>query len=111
MVLSPNDEEVANYSKNHAQFKTTVHKSYNLFETRKMVEIDTLFQTKTAKKNIPFVAAHTYIAYIRNYHYASETNKVQDTRANFKTTNLEIIAVAVCGLAISRLIGLLLAKQ
>ena len=32
-----------------------------------MVEIDTLFQTKTAKKkNIPFGAAHTYIAYIRD---------------------------------------------
>ena len=30
-----------------------------------MVEIDTLFQTKTAKKNIPFGVAHTYIAYIR----------------------------------------------
>ena len=32
-----------------------------------MVEIDTLFQTKTAKKTIPFGAAHTYIAYIRDY--------------------------------------------
>ena len=33
-----------------------------------MVEIDTLFQTKTAKtKNIPFDAAHTHIAYIRDY--------------------------------------------
>ena len=31
-----------------------------------MVEIDTLFQTKTAKKN-PFGAAHTYTAYIRDY--------------------------------------------
>ena len=31
-----------------------------------MVEIDTLFQTKTTeKKNIPFGAAHTHIAYIR----------------------------------------------
>ena len=30
-----------------------------------MVDIDTLFQTKTAKKTIPFGAAHTYIAYIR----------------------------------------------
>ena len=30
-----------------------------------MVEIDTLFQNKTGKKNIPFGAAHTYIAYIR----------------------------------------------
>ena len=32
-----------------------------------MVEIDTLSQTKTAKKNIPFGAAHTIIAYIRDY--------------------------------------------
>ena len=31
-----------------------------------MVEIDTLFQTKTAKKNIPFGAAHAYTAYIRD---------------------------------------------
>ena len=30
-----------------------------------MVETDILFQTKTAKKNIPFGSAHTYIAYIR----------------------------------------------
>ena len=28
MVLSPNDEEVANSSKKHTQFKTTVHKPY-----------------------------------------------------------------------------------
>ena len=33
-----------------------------------MVEIDTLFQTKTAEKPlIPFGAAHTHIAYIRDY--------------------------------------------
>ena len=34
-----------------------------------MVETDTLFQTKTAEKNIPFGAAHTHIhiAYIRDY--------------------------------------------
>ena len=55
-----------------------------------MVEIDTLFQTKTAKKNIPFGAAHTYIAYIRDYpqgaknalhyeSYASETNEPSAT--------------------------------
>ena len=37
-----------------------------LFQT-KTVEIDTLFQTKTAEKNIPFGAAHTHIAYIRDY--------------------------------------------
>ena len=39
--------------------------SHTLFQT-KMVEIDTLFQTKTAKKN-PFSAAHTYTAYVRDY--------------------------------------------
>ena len=71
--------------------------NHTLFQT-KMVEIDTLFQTKTAKKNIPFGAAHTYIAYIRDYPlpppppgakntlqivslaaYSSETNKWQQT--------------------------------
>ena len=31
-----------------------------------MVEIDTLFQTIMAEKNIPFGAAHTHIAYIRD---------------------------------------------
>ena len=40
--------------------------NHTLFQP-KMVEIDTLFQTKTAKKNIPFGAAHTYIACIRDY--------------------------------------------
>ena len=35
--------------------------NHTLFQT-KMVEIDTLFQTKTAKKNIPFGVAHTHIA-------------------------------------------------
>ena len=49
MVLSPNDEEVANSSKNipNSRLECTNH---TLFQT-KMVEIDTLFQTKTAKKN------------------------------------------------------------
>ena len=32
-----------------------------------MVEIDTLFQTKTAEKNIPFGSAHNHIAYIRDF--------------------------------------------
>ena len=40
--------------------------NYTLFQT-KMVEIDTLSQTKTAEKNILFGAAHTHIAYIRDY--------------------------------------------
>ena len=61
--------------------------NHSLFQT-KMVEIDTLFQTKTAIKNIPFGAAQNYITYIRDYPlgaknalqimslapYASETN-------------------------------------
>ena len=41
-----------------------------------MVEIDTLFQTKTAKKNIPFGAAQTYIAYIRDYPAWGEKREV-----------------------------------
>ena len=33
-----------------------------------MVEIDTLFQTKTAEKPlIPFGTAHTHTAYVRDY--------------------------------------------
>ena len=32
-----------------------------------MVKIDTLSQTKTAKKTVPFGAAQSYIAYIRKY--------------------------------------------
>ena len=32
-----------------------------------MVEIETLFQTKTAKNERPFGAALTYTAYIRDY--------------------------------------------
>ena len=66
MVLSPNDEEVANSSKKHTQFKTRVHKPYPISD--QMVEIDTLFQTKTAEKPYPFgfSAAHTYVAYIRD---------------------------------------------
>ena len=39
--------------------------SHTLFQT-KMVEIDTIFQTKTAKKN-RFSAAHTNTAYVRDY--------------------------------------------
>ena len=32
-----------------------------------MDEIETLFQTKTAKTKIPFGAAPTYMAYLREY--------------------------------------------
>ena len=32
-----------------------------------MVETDTRFQTKTAEKNIPFGAAHTHAAYVRDF--------------------------------------------
>ena len=31
-----------------------------------MIKIDTLFQVKTAEKNIPFGATHTHVAYIRD---------------------------------------------
>ena len=64
MVLSPNDKEVANSSKNisNLRLECTNHTPFQI----KTVKIDTLFQTKTAKKNIPFGAAHAYIAYIRS---------------------------------------------
>ena len=42
-----------------------------------MIEIDTLFQTKTATKNIAFGAAYTYIAYIRD-HPPPGKNRVAD---------------------------------
>ena len=64
--VSPNGEEVANSSKKlpNSRVECTNHP---LFQTM-MVEIDTLFQTKTAKNHtIPFSAAHTYVAYMRNY--------------------------------------------
>ena len=59
MVLLPNDEDVANSSKKRTQFKTRVHKPYPISD--KMVD-----STKTAKKKIPFGAAHTYITYMRD---------------------------------------------
>ena len=83
MVLSPNDEEVANSSEKRTQFKTRVHKPYPISDQNGRI------RTKTAKKTIkPFGAAHTYIAYIRDCPpgaknalqimnlavYASETN-------------------------------------
>ena len=55
MVLSPNDEEVADSSKKHTQFKSRVHKPYPVSDQNGF------------KKNIPFGAVHTDIAYIRDY--------------------------------------------
>ena len=55
VVLSSNDEEVASCKK-HTQFKTRVHKPHLISDQKtKMVEIVTLFQTKTAKK--PYLLA------------------------------------------------------
>ena len=52
MVLSPNDEEVAS-SKKHTQNNSRLEcKNYTLFQT-KMLQIDTLFQAKTAIKPYP----------------------------------------------------------
>ena len=75
----------------HTQFKSRRHKPYPISDENG--RIDTLFQNKTAQKNIPFGAAHTYIVYIGDYPppppraknawqimslaaYASETNNV-----------------------------------
>ena len=73
-----------------------------------MVEIDTLFQTKTAKNHtIPFSAAHTYVAYMRDYPtapraknalqivslaaYASETNNVWKMHANVRKLKTDTV--------------------
>ena len=62
MALSPNDEVVASSKKNipNSRLQCTNH---TLFQT-KIVTIDTLFQTKTAKKPYP-LALHIYLAYAR----------------------------------------------
>ena len=68
-----------------------------------MIEIDTLFQTKTAEKNIPFGTAHTYTEYIRDYPpgvknalqfmslaaYASETNNNIPTNTKWLSYELD----------------------
>ena len=84
MVISPDDEEVANSSKKHTQFKTRVHKPYPISDQngRNWYPIS---DRNGWKKNIPFDAAHTYIAYIRDSSqglavYASETNKCHQLR-------------------------------
>ena len=61
-----NDEEVVNSCKKNIPNSRLECKNHTLFET-KMVELGTLLQNKTAKKNIPFDAAHTYVACIRDY--------------------------------------------
>ena len=53
IFLSPNNEEVANSSKNHTQFKTRVHKPYPISDQNGRNWYRALFQTKTAKKPYP----------------------------------------------------------
>ena len=58
MVLSPNDEEVANSSKKHTQFKTRVHKPYPISDQngRNWYPIS----DQNGWKAIPFGASHTH---------------------------------------------------
>ena len=58
MVLSLNNEDVANSSKNILNSRL-VCTNHTLFQTQ-MVEIDTLFQTKTAKKTNTLARLLTY---------------------------------------------------
>ena len=64
MILSPNDEEVAS-SKNHSQFKTRVHKPYLISDQKGHNWYP--ISDQHGWKTIPFHAAHTYIAFIREY--------------------------------------------
>ena len=64
MVLSPDDEEVANSSKKHTQLKARVHKPYPVSDQngRNWYPIS----NQNGWKTIPFGASHTHIAYIRD---------------------------------------------
>ena len=79
---SPNDEEVANSSKKHTQFKTRVHKHYPFSDQNGWNWYH--ISDQNSLKTIPFGAAHTYIDYIRDYPpqgaYASETNQWYGSR-------------------------------
>ena len=62
-ILLPNDEEVANSSKKHIQFKTRVHKPYPILDQNGRVETDTLFQTKTAENHTLWRCTYPYSLY------------------------------------------------
>ena len=85
MVFSPNDEEVANSSKKipNSRLEYTNH---TLFQA-KMVEIDTLFQTKTAKKDIPFGAAVAYIRATPHREGAKNALQITSLAAHASETN------------------------
>ena len=61
MVLSPNDEEVANSSKKHTQFKTRVP-NHTLFQT-KMVKLIPYFGPKQLKKHTLWRGTYRYSLY------------------------------------------------
>ena len=61
MVLSTNDEEVANSPIKHTQLKTTVHKPYPISDQNGRNWYP------TSDQNGSIGAAYTYIAYIRDY--------------------------------------------
>ena len=56
-----------------------------------MIEIDTLFQTKTAKKNIPFGTARhgTALQFMSLAAYASETNNNIPTNTKWLSYELD----------------------
>ena len=88
MVLSPNDEEVANSSKKHTQFKTRVHKPYPISDQNGRNWYPIPDQT-AGKKNIP--AAHTHIAYIRDSPLGGE-KRVENYEVSLLTQGRLIIA-------------------
>ena len=65
IVLSPNDEEVGNCSKKHTQFKTRVHKPYPISDQNGGNWYP--ISDQNGWKTTPFGAAHTHVAYIRDY--------------------------------------------
>ena len=66
MILLPNDKEEAS-SKMHTQFETWRNKSYPILDQYGQNRYPVSEQIKTARKTIPFGAADTYIAHIREF--------------------------------------------
>ena len=81
MVLSPNDEEVANSSKKHTQFKTRVHKPYPISDQNGRI------QTKTAKKPYLWRGTYLYSLYKGLLPGAKNALQITSLAANASKTN------------------------
>ena len=64
MALSPNDEEVADPSKTHTQFKTRVHKPYPISDPIPYFRPKRLKKTCPLARHMPIQSVFTHVASI-----------------------------------------------